>query len=164
MAPPSGESLKALVSLAMNALGESQEGLGKLLGASRRTVSRWMAHTPLLSTEQCVTLARAVYPCDAALAARIVATRGVTLEDAGIAVPSAAAPPAQPEPPAYLVDVVVCAAAEALDASPRVVRPGLLAAFRSARTLGLDMETVEKALSAPLDAKHANRKGGRQRV
>jgi hypothetical protein len=46
-----------------------------------------------------------------------------------------------------LVEVVVCAAAEALDVSPRVVRPALLAAFKSARAVGLDLETMEKALT-----------------
>jgi len=162
MAPPSGESVTLLLALAMNVLGESQEGLGKLLGVSRRTVSRWMGRgSASLSLADCSTLARAVHPHDPGLAARIVATRGATLEDAGIVSPRPAAPPSPPPPPTpppYLVDVVVCAAAEALDASPRVVRPALLAAFRSARTVGLDMAAIEKALSAPADAKSAGRK------
>ena len=46
-----------------------------------------------------------------------------------------------------MVDVVVCAAAEALDVSPRAVRPALLAAFQRAREAGLTLEQVEKALS-----------------
>jgi hypothetical protein len=91
-----------------------------------------------------------VHPHDPALAARIVAARGATLEDAGIvaAKPPAPAPaPPSPAPPPYLVEVVVCAAAEALDVSPRVVRPALLAAFKSAHAVGLDVEAVEKALT-----------------
>jgi hypothetical protein len=151
MAPPSGESVTTLLILAMQALGESQEGVGRVLGVSRRTVSRWVGHGASLDGAQCATLARAVHPRDPALAARIVAARGATLEDAGIAPPPrpaplpAVAPP--PTPPAHLVEVVVCAAAEALDVSPRVVRPALLAALKSARAVGLDVEAMEKALT-----------------
>jgi transcriptional regulator with XRE-family HTH domain len=61
-------------------------------------------------------------------------------------------PPVVPAPPRVapqnLVDAVVCAAAEALDVSPRVVRPGLLAAIRCAREVGLTVEEMEAALSA----------------
>ncbi|MDP9001553.1 MAG: hypothetical protein M3O46_15745, partial [Myxococcota bacterium] len=39
-----------------------------------------------------------------------------------------------------LIDAVVCAAAEALDVSPRAVRPALLAAFARASELGLTLE------------------------
>ena len=108
--------------------------------------------------EMCDTLARAVHPHDPGLAARLVATRGATLEDAGIVSPPAPAAPPPPAPPPYLVDVVVCAAAEALDASPRVVRPALLAALKSARAVGLDMDAMEKALSTPANARGAKRK------
>jgi hypothetical protein len=159
MAPPSGESVTALLILAMRALGQSQEGLGNFLGMSRRTVSRWMSRgSASLSPADCDKLARAVYPHDPGLAARLVATRGATLEDAGIISPSTPAAPPPPSPPPYLVDVVVCAAAEALDASPRVVRPALLAAIKSARAVGLDMDAMEKALSTPAKARGANRK------
>jgi hypothetical protein len=150
-----------LLALAMTALGESQQGLGDILGLSRRTISRWAGGRASLGDARCITLARAVYPRDAHLAARIVATRGATLEDVGIVSPAAPAPPPPapppPPPPAYLVEVVVCAAAEALDASPRVVRPALLAAIRTARAVGLGLEAMEKALSLPLDAKAATR-------
>jgi len=160
MAPPSGESVTLLMTLAALAIGESQEGLGKLLGASRRTVSRWMSRgRGALTAEESATLARAVYPHDPALAARIVATRGDTLEDAGVVPARPVVAPAPLPPPAYLVDVVVCAAAEALDASPRAVRPALLAAVRSARAIGLDLEAIENALGPPADAKRVGRKG-----
>jgi hypothetical protein len=45
----------------------------------------------------------------------------------------------------------VCAAAEAIDVMPRTIRPALLAAFRRARRLGLDVATVEKALGGEGD-------------
>jgi MoxR-like ATPase len=53
------------------------------------------------------------------------------------------------------VDAIVCAAAEALDASPRAVRGALLAAFACAREAGLPVETVEKALAPPATKRRA---------
>ena len=47
----------------------------------------------------------------------------------------------------WLADAVVCAAAEALDTSPRLVRPALLAALRCAREAGLTVATLEAALA-----------------
>jgi len=151
MAPPSGESITLLMALAIGALGDTQESFGKRLGVSRRTISRWISRgggPGMLA--KFYDLARAVHPHDPKLAARIVASQGATLEDAGIVVPSEAVAPSlllPPPPPPYLVEVVVCAAAEALDVSPRVVRPVLLAALRTARSLGLDVESMEKALT-----------------
>jgi len=138
-----------LMTLAMHSLGTNQRGLADLLGLSRRTISRWVKHGhPVASPARIDTLARAVHAHDPALAARIVAVRGATLVDAGIARPEP--PPAPPAPPPpYLVDVVVCAAAEALDVSPRVVRPALLAAFQRARAVGLDVAALESSLSKP---------------
>jgi hypothetical protein len=42
---------------------------------------------------------------------------------------------------------VLAATAEALDLSPRAIRPGLLAAFKAMHELGLDAETAMKGLS-----------------
>jgi transcriptional regulator with XRE-family HTH domain len=148
MAPPSGESLIVLMMLATRALGTSQRGLAEILGLSRRTISRWVkSGSPVVLPGHIDTLARAVHARDPALAARIVAVRGATLVDAGIGPEPVPAPP--PPPPPYLVDVVVCAAAEALDVSPRVVRPALLAAFQRARAVGLDVAALESSLSKP---------------
>ena len=47
---------------------------------------------------------------------------------------------------------VVCAAAEAIDVTPRVVRPALLAAVTRARQLGLTLETLDEALRATATA------------
>jgi hypothetical protein len=152
MAPPSGESLILLMTLAMRALGTNQQGLADVLGLSRRTISRWVKHGhAAVSPARIDTLARAVHARDPVLAARIVAVRGATLVEAGIVppAPAPAPPPPPPPPPPYLVDVVVCAAAEALDVSPRVVRPALLAAFQRARAVGLDVAALESSLSQP---------------
>jgi hypothetical protein len=50
-------------------------------------------------------------------------------------------------PAALVVQAVVCAAADALHAPPSTVRAALLAAFRMARELRLDVEDVETALA-----------------
>ncbi len=143
----------ALVTRAGLALGKSQEQIGELIGVSRRTISRWM-HTSgtVLAPGQAATLARALYPVDPALAARVAASSGQTLESLGTVTQLASEVPRlvvkEAIDPARLVEVIVCAAAEALDASPRVVRPALLAAFASAREVGLTVEAVESALRA----------------
>jgi hypothetical protein len=50
------------------------------------------------------------------------------------------------EDAARLVDIVVCAMASAMDVSPNLVRPGILAAYDSATELGLSFETIATAL------------------
>lgn len=147
------------------ALHETQAGLGKLLGVSRRTAQRWtQSGVPPYHLRD---LARLVHPHDAELAAQIAAAAGGTLESLGIvqpppppAPPPPAPPPAPPEPPPAppppppppdgVVDAVVCAASDAMDMMPRDVRAGLLAAFARAREIGVTVEMVEGALRARL--------------
>lgn len=119
--------------------------------------------------DQLQTLARAVYPEDAALAAKVAAEGGQTLEGLGLVRPEPAPPPApsappRPFPPTRLVaESVVCAAAEAMQAPPAVMREVLRAAF--ARALGLSLEEMNEALSppaetAPAKATRGKRSGG----
>ncbi|MGH7297063.1 MAG: hypothetical protein ACRELB_19150 [Polyangiaceae bacterium] len=93
-------------------------------------------------------LATLVYPHDASLAAQVAAAMGTNLVALGIARPPAPPPPPPPPPPPAgdVVDAVVCAAADAIDVTPREVRPALMAAFTRARRLGLSVVDVEKAL------------------
>jgi transcriptional regulator with XRE-family HTH domain len=148
-------------------LGGSQEKFGERFGASRRTVTRWVSGQSTPSESDVVTMAHLVYPHDAALAARIAEAVGGTLVSLGIEPPPPSpamvepAPVAQPPPPpaktlsaAQLVDGIVCAAAEAMDLSPRALRPALFAAFRKARELGVALEEAEEAL-APAGAASA---------
>jgi hypothetical protein len=169
-------TLVALLIDARNRLGVSQGGLGELLGSSRRSGQRWEGGGSSPTPKQLHALAAMVHPKDAELAAQIAVAGGSTLEKLGIVPPSpppprplplprlppavsAPSPPAPPPPappppapppplppPEDVVDSVVCAAAEAIDVMPRTIRPALLAAFRRARRLGLDVATVEKAL------------------
>jgi len=115
-----------------------QKDVGDLLGVSRRTVQRWAATHTGVDPAQLATLAKAVYPRDPALAEKLARAAGTTTLALGFGAPA--------RPPAYLVDVVVCAAAEALTVPPTAVRPALLAAFRRAREVGLRVEDVEHAL------------------
>jgi DNA-binding XRE family transcriptional regulator len=146
----------ALVTEAQFALGLTQDTLGKMLGLSRRTVSRWTRHTSAPSAEHLHALARAVHPKDAALAAKLARAGGESLESLGIAKAIAGVPlpgtPPRPFPPTRLVvESVVCAAAEAMQASPAAVRGILRAAFARARALGLTVEEMDDALAEPAE-------------
>ncbi len=130
--------------------------MAKLLGVSRRSYSRWASEGTRLERRQVAVLADLAITRDEALASELAALVGETLVSLGLEEPAAPLAPS-PVPSAEplstsspkLIDVVVCAAAEALDVSPRAVRPALLAAVRCARELGLTLETMETILSAP---------------
>jgi hypothetical protein len=163
--------LSALLVHAQHTLGLSQEALGKILGGvTRRTIWRYQGGRGRPLASDLHALARSVYPRDAALASELATYSGATLESLGLvpAAPAAPAPPAPPAPPAapavddkqtrLFADAVVCAAAEALDVSPRAVRGVLHAAFARARETGLPIDVLERAL-APARAGPAPAKG-----
>ncbi len=155
MSPP-----QAWFELARVALGTTQEGLGAMLGVSRRTAQRWAnSGVPATSLPD---LARVVHPRAPDLAREIATHMGVTLEGLGIAPPPAPAdlapqlpaplplpPPPRPLPDG-VVDAVVCAAAEAMSLMPAQVRPGLYAAFARAKEIGLEVDVVERVLRGVL--------------
>ncbi|MDP9000984.1 MAG: helix-turn-helix domain-containing protein [Myxococcota bacterium] len=142
---------KALFERCRDALGLTQEELGRMLGVSRRTAQRWS--TQGIPSYSIIDLARVAHPRDPALATEIVTALGTTLEAAGIVAP---APPGAPAPvPDGVVDAVVCAAAEAMEMMPNEVRPGLLAAFARASEIGLTVDVIEHALRARLHAADA---------
>jgi hypothetical protein len=151
---------------AQRALKLNQEGLGKLLGGvSRRTVWRYQGGRSSPQPHHFHALARHVFPTDKALAEQLAAVGGATLETLGLVVPAPApakVAPSAPLPPAptpidpmrsrLLVDAVVCAAAEALDVSPRSVRGALYAAFARAKETGLSIDAIEASLAPPAAA------------
>ena len=156
--PIAGQSLSVVLVRTQHVLAGSQQKLGDIVGVNRRTVWRWQTGKISPSPATLQTFARLAYPKDPEVAAALAAASGQTLESLGIVPPPlpAAPPPgvAAPPPPKddpvktrLLVEAVVCAAAEALDASPRAVRGALFAAFACAREAGLPVETVEKALA-----------------
>jgi hypothetical protein len=139
------------------ALGTTQAKLGESLGLSRRTAQRWASRGGLLLEGRMLDLIRRVYPRDPELAAVLASTLGSTLEGLGIVSPPPpplpppeAAPPPPPPLPTGVVDAVVCAAAEAMELTPRAVRRGLHAAFARAQEIGLTLDAVVQVLAASL--------------
>jgi hypothetical protein len=127
----------------------SQGDLGVLLGSSVRSGQRWETGRATPSYNQVKALVARVHPHDRALAEELAASIGGTVVSLGIAPPPAPPPPPPPPPPPVedVVDAVVCAAAEAMNVTPREVRPALLAAFTRARRLSLAVDAVEGALA-----------------
>ena len=149
-------------------LGYTQQQFGDALGISKRTVARWSRRGGSPTLRQIHTLARLVHPRDADLAQQLASAASETLESLGIVLPAPPpAPPALPPLPApspplpigSVVEAVVCAAADALNAPPSTVRAALFAAFRRAHELRLSVEDVEGALLPPPSANRAQGKG-----
>jgi hypothetical protein len=145
-----------LFARAQMVLGVTQEGLGRLLGYSRRTIIRYQQRGGLLLPSHVETLARACYAKDRAFAAMIAARHGTTLVQLGIEVPAPPPPPAtavtaptSSPSPRLLGDSIVCAAAEAMQATPQAIRPALVAAFERAVALGLDAPRALAAIEPP---------------
>ena len=89
----------ALIVHAQTALGTSQEELGKKLGVSRRTMTRWMRKQSYPSPLEWANLARLVYPRNRALAEQIASGLKESLVTLGIEAPPAPPPPPPPPPP-----------------------------------------------------------------
>ncbi len=126
--------------------------LGKLCGVSVRTVQRWYTNASAPMGWHFHAVARAVYPHDPELARQLAAHGATTPEALGLAPTKAAN--AGP-PPAVLklhADAIVYAAAEALDVSPRAMRPAVAAAFARALEVGADINAVTRHLSAETKA------------
>jgi len=145
-----------LLTKAQQALGTSQQGLGKLLGVSRRTMVRWQGGRGGPSYDTWLVLVRHVYRASRPAAAEIAQELGATLVSLGLEAPPAPVDPSAPPAGAPLraapavgdlVDSIVCAAAEAIAASPQAVRPALLAAFERAASVGLAVDDVRAALT-----------------
>ena len=142
----SSSEVSPLVTRARFTLGLSQEQLGDMLGVSRRTVIRWSdGSTP--SQSQVVTLAKAVYPTDPALASALAVAAGTRLAEIGLGAPAETGPVLPVKE--LVVDSIVCAAAEASVTTPQSARAGLLAALDRAATLGMSSEELRAALRGP---------------
>jgi hypothetical protein len=142
---------KELIIRAQFGLGLTQKTLGALIGCSRRTIIRYQSHGAVLTPATWEKLARAAHAKDRALAADLAAKAGHTLVSLGLeAPPPPPAPPAPPPRPApsaeHLADSIVCAAAEAMQATPQAARPAVVAAFERAVALGLSAEEVLRTM------------------
>jgi hypothetical protein len=141
----------------------SQREFGPALGASHRTASRWDAGKSSPAEHHLRLLVRLLAPVNPSLANEAAAHIGETLESLGFAAPSAQpatlAQSALAGPAKDLVDIVVCAAAEASDTPPRAMRSLLYVAFRRARQIGLTTEQVEQALAPEEEAPPKGKSG-----
>jgi transcriptional regulator with XRE-family HTH domain len=139
-----------LLTHAQHALGGTQTTLGELVGVTRRTVWRWQSGQSVPPVPSLETIARKVHPVDSALAERLAAAAGATLERLGIVAPKPSEKPdplADPVKSRVYVDSVVCAAAEAVVLPPGIVRRALAIAMTRARETGVSLDALADALS-----------------
>jgi hypothetical protein len=145
----------ALLVKAGEVLQLNQRELAEKLGVSRRTIVRWTGCVTSMGPMEMTDLSRLVFPHDVPLAEALAVQARTTLEKLGLVRPAPAPPPPLPPPApsppvpplARLVDIVVCAVADALDLPPRAARPALLAGVRCAKDLGLKLDEMEQALA-----------------
>ena len=131
---------------ARKALKISQEALADRAGVSRRTVIRWELDRGTPNPDDLAKVLTIIHAHHADHAEAIAVAAGKSLAGFGLASPAGNARPAVP--PDHVGDGIVAVAAEVLDASPRLVRPALVAALRRARALGLTIEEAERCLVA----------------
>jgi transcriptional regulator with XRE-family HTH domain len=116
----------------------TQRQFGEALGASHRTAQRWDAGRTRPSVSEVCRAAVLVFPRDPALAQELAAAASETLESLGLAKPRG--------PLELVVEVVVAATADAIDASPATARAGLLAGLRRMTELGVTPDELRAAL------------------
>ena len=139
----SGDDMAELLVRSQLAIGKIQTTFAEFLGVSDRTMRRWQDGGTRLTLAMLLTLAGAVYPKDPALAARLAAAHGYTLEELGIGLP----------PDQLLAYAITSAAAEVVGVTPRDMRPALAAAFDKARAAGLTMEALHALFAGPARTK-----------
>ena len=118
--------------------------LAKLIGCSVRTVHRYAPTGGVFYPDHHAALIRAVHPNDPTLAAEYAAAVGSSLDALGLG----AAPVSAADTKAEHADLVVYAAADVLDLSPKKVRPALAAAFAKAAQLRVPVEGLVRHLAA----------------
>jgi hypothetical protein len=152
-------TLRKALHRAKSTLGESDAGLGRKVGSGRKTVGRWLAGRSAPSASSIATLARLVQPIDASLALELVRAVNATHDSPALAKYKLSEEPFLPREERqlapHLVDAVVCAACDAMEVTPKAVRPALLAAFTRVQALGIDVAALAKALDG---TKAAHRK------
>jgi predicted transcriptional regulator len=127
------KKLAALVVRALSAARLSHVQAAPVLGVSPRTISRYVSGQSAPTSAVLEGLARMVAPLNSAIAGELASAAGVNL-------------PTKTEDAARFVEVVICAMASAMNVSPNIVRPGILAAYESATELGLSFDTIATVL------------------
>jgi hypothetical protein len=147
---------------AQHRLALNNRELAQLAGTSLRTVERWTSARSLPYPDHITRIAAAVHAVDPAVAAHLAALIGQSLESLGLVqappAPAVAAPalaiveaPLPAPDPAIavvaslapvLVESIVAAAAEALESTPRSVRPAVLAVIERAKATRLSLDDI----------------------
>jgi hypothetical protein len=146
-----GASMRELIQSSCVALGFTHDALATRLGTSRRTIVRWGSDDATPTKSQLEELARIVFPADAELAAQVARAAGSTLE--GLRLGDDAAPRALTLGTQHMADLIVCAGAEALDVSPRAMRPAAAAMIARMRELGITVDAAHAVLTPAKKAK-----------
>src|SRR5688572_5424062 len=100
-----------------------QAELGERLGVSAETISRWERRRRIPGARERPDLLRRLSLLSPEWAAKAASAMGTTLEAAGAAGPVVVSVVAR----RHSLEAAICAAAEALDMSPRLVRPAVAA-------------------------------------
>jgi len=146
-----GKDVLPLIWEAQGVLLFNQRKLADAVGSSLRTVQRWSSGRAAPLAMNVRKLAVVVYPHDPVLASKLAALVQESVESLGLVPPHPLAmPPPPPSLPANvlaaLAEAVVAAAAEAMDAPPRVARPVVLAAAERAQSAGVTIDDLVRAL------------------
>jgi hypothetical protein len=143
---PTTSNPHALLWKAKLALGMNDDQFGRAIGKSGRTMSRFWSNEAEISGSTIAQVAPLVFSKNPELARELAAAGGLTLVDLGLVTPTPPVAPA-PAPDLRLVDGVICTASDAMSVLPGVARPIVLAIFRRANELGLDVPAVIAALT-----------------
>ncbi|HEX4517300.1 MAG TPA: hypothetical protein VH054_27330 [Polyangiaceae bacterium] len=126
----------------------SQVGLARAVGASPRSGQRWVGGQSRPRKAQLVALIQLVAPVDWPLAQKLARAAGVTPTPPPAPAPEPpAAVPAPPTPvdARVLSDAIVCAACDATDLTPQIVRRALASAVARARELSSSLDALDFA-------------------
>jgi hypothetical protein len=145
MPNPPPTSIARLFREGLRAAKLEHDAAAEALFVSTRTIGRYVAGDSIPPSDKLQSLARAVAPHDAGLASQLAKAGGAVMQ--GSDVVAAGAPVTLDVPMNRLVEIVVCAAADAIDAPPRTARAAIAAALVSARSLGLSSEAILAALA-----------------
>lgn len=148
-------------------LGISQRKLGDLMGVSSRSIIRYYKGGATLLPSTYEALARAVHPKDPSFAAYLATFTGKTLVQMGLERPPAPPPPPLPPPRPmptreHLVDSILCVAADALQTTPRAMRPGVTAALQRMIAVGLTAEEVLGEMGPGKEKEREKERGNRK--
>jgi hypothetical protein len=139
--------MRHLIEKSRQRLGMSQVGLARAVGASPRSGQRWVGGHSRPRKAQLVALIRLVAPVDWPLAQQLAREAGVTLSPpAPPPAPMLEAPPPTPHVDArVLSDAIVCAACDATELTPQIVRRILATAVARARDLSSPLDGLDFA-------------------